>query len=252
MSPQKTIALALALSVLIPAKPGTCADTFANPRNLKVLPQDISPNDLRRTMVGFSGALNARCSFCHVVDDALEMTDPDFSLDDKWTKQVAREMLKMVAEINSRLSKIDFSAQRQKIEVTCITCHRGQNRPILILSALEEARGEGGIDAVIAKYSELRERYFGNHTYDLRPSTLAGFARTVASEGDLDGSIKILDFANEKFPDEERVLFALARVHQQREENDQAIMFLRRLVQLFPDSSFYLKELMSAQDISSE
>ena len=81
---------------------------------------------------------------------------------------------------------------------------------------------------------------------------LEGFARTVASEGDLDGSIKILNFANEKFPDEERVLFALARVHQQREENDQAIMFLRRLVQLFPDSSFYLKELMSAQDISSE
>lgn len=242
----------LALCVFILASQHVRADTFDDPKNLKVLPSDITPDELRRTMVGFSAALNARCSYCHMVDDALSMPDPDYSADDKWTMQVAREMLQMVDVINGRVSNLDFSPRQQKVEVQCMTCHRGQNRPILILQVLNEARENGGIDAVIAKYSELRERYYGNHTFDLRPSTLAGFARKVASEGDTDGSIKILDFANENFPDQERVLFALARVHQQRNENDQAIAFLRELVRLLPDSSFYAEQLGLAEKAHAE
>lgn len=248
MDLRDTLILALATSALILICQGARGDVFADPKNLQVLPSDISPDELRRTMVGFSGALNAQCSYCHMVDNDLLMPNPDYSDDSKWTKKIAREMLKMVADINGRVSNIEASPRQQKVQVACITCHRGQYRPVLILSALEEARDVGGIDAVIAKYSELRERYFGNHTYDLRPSTLAGFARKVASEGDTDGSIKILDFANQNFPDQERVLFALARVHQQRNENDQAIEFLRRLVQQFPDSSFYANQLNLAEN----
>ena len=221
---------------------------FANPKNLKVLPVDISPDELRKTMLGFSAALNARCSYCHMVDDMLTMPDPDFSDDAKLTKKTARKMLKMVAEINGRISNIDSLSQQPRIEVTCITCHRGQYRPLLILPALTEARNEGGVDAVIAWYSELRERYYGNHTYDLRPSTLSGFARSMASEGDVDGAMKLLNFANESFPDEERVLFNLARVHQKKGNKDQAVIYLRRLVHLFPDSSFYAKQLNLAEN----
>jgi cytochrome c5 len=243
-----TVILALATSALMLVSQSARPDVFEDPKNLQVLPSDISADELRRTMVGFSGALNAKCSYCHMVDDGLTMPDPDYSDDAKWTKRVAREMLRMVADINGQVSNIEASPRQQKVEVACITCHRGQYRPVLILSALEEARGVGGIDAVITKYSELRERYYGNHTYDLRPSTLAGFARKVASEGDLDGSIELLNFANENFPNEERVLFALARVHQQRGSVDQAVNFLRRLVQQFPDSSFYARQLDLAEN----
>jgi tetratricopeptide (TPR) repeat protein len=248
MDLRDTSILVLATFALILICQGARGDVFADPKNLQVLPLDISPDELRRTMVGFSGALNAKCSYCHMVDDDLLMSNPDYSDDAKWTKKVAREMLRMVADINSRVSNIEAGPRQKKVQVACITCHRGQYRPVLILSALEEARGVGGIDAVIAKYSELRERYFGNHTYDLRPSTLAGFARKVASEGDLDGGIELLNFANENFPNEERVLFALARVHQQRGSVDQAVNFLRRLVQQFPDSSFYASQLDLAEN----
>jgi tetratricopeptide (TPR) repeat protein len=147
---------------------------------------------------------------------------------------------------------LDLDSRQQRVEVTCITCHRGQYRPELILPILREARNRGGVDAVIAKYAELRERYFGNHTYDLRPSTLAGFAREIAREGDVDGALKLLDFANENFPDEERVLFALARVHQQAGDDDQAIDYLRRLVKLLPESSFYAEQLAIAEKMNDE
>jgi tetratricopeptide (TPR) repeat protein len=227
-------------------------NVFADPKNLQVLPADISPDELRQTMMGFVTGLNAKCSYCHMVDDNLTMPDPDYSDDAKLTKRTAREMLKMVADINGRISNIDFLSQQPRVEVKCITCHRGQYRPLLILPVLTEAHAEGGVDAVIAKYSELRERYYGNHTYDLRPSTLSGFARGMASEGDVDGAIKLLNFANESFPDEERVLFNLARAHQQKENKDQAVMYLRRLVYLFPDSSFYAKQLSLAEKEKDE
>ena len=82
------------------------------------------------------------------------------------------------------------------------------------LPVLNEIYIKGGVDAVIVRYSELRERYYGNHTYDLRPSTFSGFARSIASKGDVEGAITLLNFANESFPDEERVMFNLARVLQ--------------------------------------
>jgi tetratricopeptide (TPR) repeat protein len=187
-----------------------------------------------------------------MVDDNLTMPDPDYSDDAKPTKKTAREMLKMIAEINGRISNIDSLSQQSRIEVTCITCHRGQYRPLLILPVLTEARIEGGVDTVIVKYSELRERYYGNHTYDLRPSTLSGFARSIASEGDVDGALKLLNFANENFPGEERVMFNLARVHQQKGNRDQAVIYLRRLVHQFPDSSFYAKQLSLAENENVE
>ena len=158
-----------AIAVLTGAPLMAAENVFANPKNLKVLPEDISPERLRQTMLGFSGALNAKCSYCHDVDDDLSRSDPDYSNDDKRTKRIAREMLKLVADINDRISDIDLDPRQQEIEVTCITCHRGQYRPMLILPVLNEARDEGGVDAVIAKYSELRERYFGNHTMTSDP-----------------------------------------------------------------------------------
>ena len=175
---------------------------FENPVNLRVLPKDIGVEELRRTMVGFSAALNAKCSYCHMGDDSRSPRDLDFPKDGKRTKRIAREMLAMVADINERIAGFELASGRQPVDVKCITCHRGQYRPELIDPVLTEALQEGGAEAVIAKYSALRERYFGNHTYDLRPSTLAGFARRLASDGDPQGGIKILDFANTEFPDE--------------------------------------------------
>ena len=60
---------------------------FENPKNLKVFPQDIPPDQLRSIMRNFSFALDQRCTYCHVrevTDDGGRMV---FDEDDKDTKK---------------------------------------------------------------------------------------------------------------------------------------------------------------------
>jgi photosynthetic reaction center cytochrome c subunit len=89
-------------------------DAFAtSPKNMKVLTQ--TGDDLRRIMQGFNRALGAEnCQFCHV--------QGDFASDDKPQKVMARMMISMARDINSK-----FPDGKQ--HVTCYTCHRGSNAP---------------------------------------------------------------------------------------------------------------------------
>jgi thioredoxin reductase len=49
--------------------PGQIPDKFTN---LKVLPKDISKQELQSTMRGFAFALGVRCEHCHVEEKAPE------------------------------------------------------------------------------------------------------------------------------------------------------------------------------------
>ena len=60
--------------------------------NLKVLPKDISKQELQSTMRGFAFALGVRCEHCHVEKKAPEH-GLDFAADDKDAKKTARLML---------------------------------------------------------------------------------------------------------------------------------------------------------------
>ena len=45
------------------------------PTNLKVLPQDISGEDLVKTMMGFRAALGVQCNFCHAQNPETKRMD---------------------------------------------------------------------------------------------------------------------------------------------------------------------------------
>ena len=83
-------------------------------KNLQVLPKDIPKDKLKAIMKANSKSLGVECDFCH------EMPNPE-----KETKKkiVAREMMKMTAEINAKYLK------GQELHVTCATCHRGKEKP---------------------------------------------------------------------------------------------------------------------------
>ena len=49
-------------------------DIYANPENLKVLPEDISSADLGATMKGFALGLGLRCENCHVGEAGKPLT----------------------------------------------------------------------------------------------------------------------------------------------------------------------------------
>ena len=73
-------------------------------------------------------SLGVRCDYCHVqANPDLSRTPSNlggwvWDRDDKPTKRRAREMMKMVVDLNA-------SRFRGEAKVTCYTCHRGATRP---------------------------------------------------------------------------------------------------------------------------
>lgn len=99
------------------------------PVNLKVLPKDISPDDLVKLMRGYSQALGVHCNFCHEVNE--QKHEANFAADTKPEKASARTMIAMTQEINSKfMTQIDDpDATPADKTVKCGTCHRGNSMP---------------------------------------------------------------------------------------------------------------------------
>jgi hypothetical protein len=94
------------------------------PRNLKVLPSEISQSDLLQLMTRYSQELGVQCQFCH----AEGSQGIDFVADQSPAKQTARVMIGMLRDINTKyLAQV--SDQRYSIPVTCGNCHQGQTMP---------------------------------------------------------------------------------------------------------------------------
>ena len=145
---------ALALSA------GDRKDVYADPENLKVLPEDISSPELSNTMKGFALGLGLRCENCHVGEAGQPLETFDFASDEKDMKQKARLMIRMVEEINGRLvPKLDDIEKASRVEVRCVTCHRGQQKPMLIEDVLDEELAGDGLDAALTKYASLRDEF---------------------------------------------------------------------------------------------
>ena len=81
------------------------------PKNLKVL----KPEEVRPAMAAFRTGLGVQCNFCHVQGDNASDENPH--------KNIARGMIKIVADANATLGA------DAKVKVTCYTCHRGKEMP---------------------------------------------------------------------------------------------------------------------------
>jgi hypothetical protein len=150
--------------------------------NLKVLPKDIQKQDLVKIMRGFSTSLNVRCIHCHKGDDALDLSKVDFASDDKETKLIARAMMGMTKNINTTL-QADIGAMRPNhLEVTCYTCHHGNNRPETLEHALTAELDAHGVDSTLVMYRRLRDEYYGRATYDFGEWSLISIAEDLSHD----------------------------------------------------------------------
>lgn len=105
-------------------------ETKSEWKNLKVLPQNISEDSLHFVMRSFNTSLGVKCNYCH----AAKTDDPsklDFASDAKKEKLIARGMLEMTNDINSKyfLPHAPEPKPKQVTMVYCITCHRGTTNP---------------------------------------------------------------------------------------------------------------------------
>jgi hypothetical protein len=113
---------AVAVAQQQPPPPGGGMQVPDKFTNLKILPKDISKDDLVHTMRAFSAGLGVRCDFCHV----LSQEKKDFAADTKPEKQMARGMMKMVHQLNTQ----DFN-YKDAPKATCFMCHHGEKKPQL-------------------------------------------------------------------------------------------------------------------------
>ena len=122
-----TLALLLSVAVLMSAFiPMQQERTF---KNLKVLPKNISKEDLDKVMDGFKASLGVKCNHCHAPSE-IEKGKLDFASDAKPEKETARMMMLMTAKINKKFFHIkDVKTPKAILPVSCITCHNGKEHP---------------------------------------------------------------------------------------------------------------------------
>ena len=102
-----------------------------------VVLKGISVDEFMDTMGFFSASLNFNCTDCHG-DDAVDNW-ANFAKDTP-RKTMARKMVLMVNQINS----LQFGSKR---EVTCYTCHRGDQRPKITPNLAEQYSNSDNQDA---------------------------------------------------------------------------------------------------------
>lgn len=94
-------------------------------KNIQVL-KDLPQSQLFPEMNFISASLGVQCGFCHVStgrDPKTGQTNWNWESDDKEEKKTAREMMRMTLAVNGG----NFGLSRG--QVTCYTCHRGQQHP---------------------------------------------------------------------------------------------------------------------------
>jgi len=167
--------------------------------NLEVLPKDISRAELVMTMRGFAGALGVRCTHCHVGPDDLQ--GMDFATDEKQAKLMARTMLRMTRRINEDYVSALPAREGTRQQVTCITCHRREQRPPqplpdLLLATIDA----GGVPAAIEQYKKLRAETLDAGLYDFRERSLNILATSLRDRKRFAEAIEILRFNATMFP----------------------------------------------------
>ena len=202
-------------------------------KNLKVLPKDTPKEKLNATMVGFTRALGVRCPFCHVGQEGQPLTTYDFVSDQKPTKQVARGMMKMVSDIDHDLRKMKFPEPR-RANIACITCHRGRPRPMTLSEELGSVYETAGIDSTVARYTMLRERFYGAGAYDFSEKSLNDLGAALMEKGRNEDAIRIFRLNVDQNPNSSFAYSSLADAYAAVGNKDLAIQNYERAVQLEP------------------
>ncbi|HRO08672.1 MAG TPA: c-type cytochrome [Saprospiraceae bacterium] len=93
------------------------------PKNLKILPKDINPEELKAIMKSFNESLGVKCGFCHV--PSADGQGLDFASDENMHKEIARGMMVMTKEINQKYFDM-YPHEGFVNQISCMTCHNGQ------------------------------------------------------------------------------------------------------------------------------
>ena len=97
-----------------------------NPTNIKVLPKNITGDEVIKLMRQYEGDLGVECEYCHARNPETKRND--FPSDANPVKEKARIMIMMTDDLNGKYLA-QLSDRKSTDPITCGTCHRGMARP---------------------------------------------------------------------------------------------------------------------------
>lgn len=168
-------------------------------RNVQVIPRTTPVSQVIGMMRNITFDLGVRCQFCHVGEEGMPLERFDFPSDERRTKRVARQMMRMVEEINRRVDTLP-ERTTPAVQVTCRTCHHGISRPAPLFTLMVEIGQTAGADSALRAYRALRDRYYGSDSYDFREATLNIAAFRLGRAGRVAEALVILDYNEQQFP----------------------------------------------------
>jgi tetratricopeptide (TPR) repeat protein len=212
--------------------------------NLQVWPKDTPRAVILNFMNAFDRSLGITCDYCHVQRDGKF----DFASDEKREKRVARKMILFRDSINVELAAIvdkPVTAGPTSVEarpgaptrVLCASCHHGLPIPAPLGEVISEAEKTGGVNAGLAKFKELRAKFYGGQQYDFTDYALVGIATTALNAKRPDDAMKYLQANLEYFPKSSQTYQAMAQVKNTKGDKAGAIKDLETAVQLDPQNN---------------
>jgi photosynthetic reaction center cytochrome c subunit len=205
--------------------------------NVKVFPKSTPVTQVLGAMRNFAGDLGVRCTFCHVIKEGQPLSQADFPSDEKRTKQVARQMMLMVQEINRRVDTLPgHTPGVANLQVTCGTCHRGVNKPTPLATLLADVGTQSGADSAVKAYKALRTRYYGRASYDFGEGSLNTAALRLAQAKKFDEAKALLDLNEEQFPTSSAVAVFRGNIALMRADTTAAEAAFREAVKRDPNN----------------
>jgi len=203
--------------------------------NTQVIPRSTPVMQVVGQMRNFAFGLGVRCQFCHVGEEGLALEKFDFAADEKRTKLVARQMMRMVQEINQRLDTISGRVN-PPVQVTCATCHRGISRPVPLSQVVLEAGTAAGTDSALRAYRALRERYYGGDAYDFREPSLNIAAFRLGRANKFDEAFALLKLNEEMFPNSSAMYVFRGNINLMRADTAAAATAFREAIRRDPSN----------------
>jgi tetratricopeptide (TPR) repeat protein len=236
------------LSAVVPPVPEPAEWKWPEkPQNLKVLPADWPGERLAPVMKGFTRSLGVRCQYCHIGEEGKPLSTFDFVSDTNPNKERAREMLRMLGDINQHLKKITPSGEK-RVNVWCHTCHQGRPRPTTLDEEMGDAFRKGGVSSALAKYRELREKFYGRAGYDFSERSLNAIGFEMMEKKDYDTAIAIFRENAAQFPKSANAWDSLAEGYLAAGNKTEAAANYRKALEIDPKFANSLEKLKKIEE----
>lgn len=190
--------------------------------------------DLGARMQIIAQALGVSCGYCHTAERGSGQPEPK--------KDIARAMMAMTRDINAKIEAATGAPSKSVTQVQCITCHRGVAIPKQLGEILTETLKNQGVEAAIAQYKDLRNRYYGADAYDFSDATIINLAQPIATRRP-DDALALLNAQLEFSPKSAKTLAAIAYAYTRKFDDATAITYLEKALEIEPENGLVQGQL---------